>query len=170
MLRHCVIDVSDGIEGVRAVLVEQCDNIDDLRPLGQKWIGELSAEEYGLHTDIDTVIDDLKACSVNESVILVGKDNDEIIALFAVFAVPSFLGDQKIAVEKYWYAQRDHHTAGPKLYTEAVKWAREHGCSHLLTSGSKMASDRHDSICRFLEATGAQHFETSYIYNLGEQA
>jgi hypothetical protein len=140
--------------------------MEDLRPLGQEWLQELSADDYGLDVDLDVIVQDLKDWLQNEGVVLVAKENDEIIAVFALFAVPSYLGKQKIALEKYWYARTDHHVAGPKLYIEALDWAKQHGCSHLITSGSKMASDRHDSICKFLEKTGAQHFETSYIYKL----
>jgi lysylphosphatidylglycerol synthetase-like protein (DUF2156 family) len=148
--------------------IEQCHNIEELRPLAESWASELSADEYGLDVDLDIVKADLESWLKGEGTVLVAREGDEIVALFAVFAVPSYLGKQKIALEKYWYAKRGSHYAGPRLYLEALAWAREHNCSHLITSGSKMASDRHDSICRFLERAGAQHFETSYIYRLGD--
>jgi hypothetical protein len=112
------------------------------------------------------ILDDLKLCLASEGAVLVAEKEEVIIGLFALFAVDSYLGNQKIAVEKYWYVSDNTCLAGPRLYLAAVNWAREHGCSHLITSGSKMASDRHDSICQFLESSGAKHFETSYIYEL----
>jgi GNAT superfamily N-acetyltransferase len=149
------------------VTIEQCQNIEELRPLAELWLKEHSADNYGLEVDIDVIAQDLMIWLCGEGTVLVAKENDEVIGMFALFVAPSYLGKQKIAVEKYWYTQRGRAVAGPKLYIEAVEWARLHGCSHLITSGSKMASDRHDAICRFLERTGARHFETSYIYELG---
>jgi hypothetical protein len=148
------------------MLIEQCQNIEELIPLGSEWLEEITADAYGLDVDLSVILADLEQWLNGEGAVLVAKVDDEIVAMFALFAVPSYLGNQKIALEKYWYAREGHHFAGPKLYIEALNWAREHGCSHIITSGSKMASDRHDSICAFLEKTGAQHFETSYIYEL----
>ena len=148
------------------MIIEQCKTVEDLRPLADEWLSELNAEEFGLETDIEVVKADLEWWLDGEGVVLVAKEDDAILGMLAVFAVPSYLGRQKIALEKYWYCRNGSHFAGPKLYMEAIKWSKEHGCSHLITSGSKMASDRHDSICNFLEKSGAQHFETSYIYTL----
>lgn len=150
------------------MVIETCTDIEELRELAQEWFDELHAYEYGLDTDIEVLFDDLRMWMNSEGAIFVAKENDIILGAIIVFAVPSYLGKQKIAVNKYWYARVGHHVTGPKLYIEAMNWARLHGCSHLLTSGSKMASDRHDSICQFLEKTGAKHFETSYVYELKE--
>ena len=148
------------------MVVEECKNIEELRPLAELWLKEITADDYGLDVDLNVIGEDLKKWIAGEGAILVAKQSDVPIGLIAVFAVPSYLGKQKITLEKYWYAKKDGRMAGPKLYVEAINWAHSHGCSHLITSGSKMASDRHDSICRFLEKTGAKHFETSYIYKL----
>lgn len=150
------------------MIIEQCQDVEQLKPLGESWLQELKADEFGLNVDLDVIIQDLKRCVLDteDSAILVAKDGGGIVGVFAVFAVPSYLGRQKMAVEKYWFTKEHHNVAGPRLYVEAVNWAKKYGCSHLITSGSKMASDRHDSICRFLEKTGARHFETSYIYTL----
>ena len=167
--RRYATNAINGTEEDRVVIVQQCDNIDELRGLGLEWIRGSHADDYGLDVDIEVVLADLKSWMDGEGVVLIARDNDEIIAVFAMFAVPSYLGRQKIALEKYWYSRKGCHFAGPKLYMEAIKWAKEHGCSHLISGGSKMASDRHDSICDFLERTGAQHFETLYIYKLGDK-
>jgi len=132
-------------------------------------LSELQADKYGLDADIEVIKADLESWNKGEGAVLTAKHNNEIVALFAVFAVPSYLGRQKIALEKYWYARKGSHFAGPRLYMEAIEWAKKHNCSHLITSASRMMPHRHDSICGFLAKTGAQHFETSYIYNLQER-
>jgi len=148
------------------VIISECTDIEELRSLGQEWLDSLHADAYGMDTDIEVIAADLEMWLEEEGTVLVAKEEDEVIGLIAVFAVPSYLGKQKIAVNKYWYVRDGYYFAGPKLYVKALEWARSHECSHLLTSGSKMASDRHDSICRFLEKTGAKHFETSYVYEI----
>ena len=150
------------------MLIEECDNIESLRQLGSEWLSELQADRYGLDADIEIIKADLESWNKGEGAVLVAKHDNEIVALFALFAVPSYLGKQKIALEKYWYARKGSHFAGPRLYMAAIDWARQHNCSHLITSASKMMPDRHDSIGDFLLKTGARHFETSYIYQIGD--
>ncbi len=151
------------------MIIEECTDIEQLKSLGEHWISELNADEFGLDVDIGVIKADLESWNKGEGVVYVAKEGDTIIGMIAVFAVPSYLGNQKMALEKYWYTIDGSHFAGPRLYIEAVKWARDHGCSHIITCGSNMASDKHDAICRFMEHTGAKHFETSYIYHIGDE-
>ena len=147
--------------------IEECKDIEVLRDLGSQWIKEVRNDLFGLDVDLDVVKADLQHwMDTTEGAVLAAKIEGRIVGLFAVFAVPSYLGHQKVALEKYWYARRGSMFVGPKLYVEAVRWAKAHGCSHLITSGSMTMRKQHDAICRFLEKVGAQHFETSYIYNL----
>jgi hypothetical protein len=82
-----------------------------------------------------------------------------------VVVFDSYMGKQKIAVEKYWYCLREHPLAGVKLYAAAVYWAKAVGCSHLLASAS-CTSDRYERAGKFLEQAGARVFETTYITEL----
>ena len=150
------------------MIIEQCQNIEELRSLAWEWMEDSHPELFGLEVSLDVIKADLESWLAGEGAVLIAREGDEILGMFSLFAAPSYLGNQKIALEKYWYCRDGSHFAGPRLYMEAIKWAKEHGCSHLITSGSKMASDRHDAICNFLEKSGAQHFETSYIYKLGD--
>lgn len=148
------------------MIIEHCQNIEDLRPLAEAWMKESHPDEFGLEVDLEVVKADLESWMSGDGAVLIAREGDDILGMFALFVVPSYLGNQKIALEKYWYCKEGSHLAGPKLYIEAVKWAKEKGCSHLITSASKMASDRHDAICNFLTKAGARHFETSYILEL----
>lgn len=148
------------------MLIKQCNDVEQLRPLAERWISELDASSFGLEVDIETIKKDLESWLNGEGVILIAYDGILPVGFIAVFAVPSFLGNQKIAIEKYWYCIPGFPVAGAKLYVEAVAWAKSHGCSHLIASGSKLSLNRYDSICRFLEKTGAKHFEISYVYKL----
>ena len=150
------------------MIIEQCKNIEELRSLAWDWMEDSHPEQFGLEVDLNVIKADLESWLDGEGVVLIAREGDEILGMFSLFAVPSYLGNQKIALEKYWYCKTGSHFAGPRLYIEAIKWSKEHGCSHLITSGSKMASDRHDAICQFLEKSGAKHFETAYIYKLGD--
>lgn len=146
------------------MIIEHCQNIEELRPLAEKWFEMHNGDEFGLDVDLETIFNDLREWQRNEGTILVARHEGEPVGLFAVFVVPSFLGNQKIALEKYWFSRA--RVAGPRLYIEAVKWAQENGCSHLITNASNLASEMHDKVCRFLESTGAKMFETSYILEL----
>jgi hypothetical protein len=148
------------------MLIKQCHNVEDLRPLAERWISESKAGQFGLEVDIEMIKKDLEIWMQGEGIVLAAYDGIQPVGFIAVFIAPSYLGNQKIAVEKYWYAIPGYLIAGPKLYIEAVKWAKENGCSHVIFGGSKMSPDRHDGICKFLESTGAKHFETLYIYRV----
>jgi hypothetical protein len=146
------------------MIIEQCQNIEELRPLAERWFEIQNGDDFGLDVDLETIFNDLREWQRNEGTVLVAKNENEPVGLFAVFVVPSFLGNQKIALEKYWFSTLG--IAGPKLYIEAIKWSKKNGCSHLITNASHLASEMHDKVCRFLEMAGAKLFETSYIMEL----
>jgi lysylphosphatidylglycerol synthetase-like protein (DUF2156 family) len=120
-------------------------DIADIMPLAERWVSEAKADEFGLDVDMDVLVADLKQWFEGESVMYVAMVDDEPVGFMVVVVFDSYMGKQKIAVEKYWYCLREHPLAGARLYTEAIKWADENGCSHFIASASHL-SDRHDSL------------------------
>jgi lysylphosphatidylglycerol synthetase-like protein (DUF2156 family) len=135
--------------------IEVSYDIADIMPLAERWVSEAKADDFGLDVDMDVLV----------SVMYVAMVDDEPVGFMVVVVFDSYMGKQKIAVEKYWYCLREHPLAGARLYTEAIKWAGENGCSHFIAAASHL-SDRHDSTARLLEWVGARAFEQSYIMEL----
>jgi hypothetical protein len=146
--------------------IEQISDVEQLRSLGQCWMLEQNGDDFGLDIDLETIMADLDRWIQAEGTIFIAYDGVQPVGFFAVFAVPSFLGKQKIAIERYWFAIPGFSVAGPRLYCEAVRWAKENNCSHLIINASRLASAMHDKVCLFLEKNGAKPFETSFILEL----
>jgi hypothetical protein len=103
---------------------------------------------------------------MGDGALLLAYDGVELVGFFSVFAAKSSVSEQGIAVETFWFARPNRKMAGPVLFRAAKDWAQNHGCTHLIVSGSRLASDLHDKVCKFCEAVGMQPFETSYIVRL----
>jgi GNAT superfamily N-acetyltransferase len=134
-------------------------------PLAQQWRAECNADTFGLDTyQAETILGELQSwLDERPGVLLVALDGEKPVGFFAVFAVKSFLGEQNIALEKYWYALPNYSLAGVRLFRAAQQWAEEQGCSHLIVAASNLASEKHDKVCRFCQDMGMQLFETAYI-------
>ncbi len=114
----------------------QPEEFELLKPVGSSWMAEHNGELFGIDITIDDVLNDL--IESNTTVICL-HDGPDMVGFLALFATECFLGSQKIAVEKYWYVKPDCRTGGVVLLKEAVKWARENECSHLIMSASNLA-------------------------------
>jgi hypothetical protein len=150
--------------------VERIEHVDELRPLARLWVEGSNAARFGLRMDVSILLTDLAVSLQEESALFAVKDGSEVVGMFAVFALPSYLGDQKVAVEKYWYSMPDYHVVGPMLFKEGLRWAQRHGCSHLLCSASVLATDKHEKLERFYVSQGMKKLETVYIKNLEEES
>lgn len=128
------------------------------------WAAEHKGADFGISVIRENVETDIYSLTNGEnSDVMVLTDENEPVGLMVLMAVPSWLGDQRIAIEKYWYVKSDHRTGGFMMVEEAKKWAKEHGCSHLVMIASNMASEMHDKVCAFYEHVGMKLFETSFI-------
>jgi hypothetical protein len=140
-------------------------DIADIMPLAEQWVGEAKTDDFGLDVDMDVLVADLARWLEGESVMFVAQVDDNPVGFIVAVVFDSYMGKQKIAVEKYWYTLREHPLAGTRLYTQVIKWAKESGCSHFIASASHL-SERYDSAARLLEWIGARTFEQSYIMEL----
>lgn len=144
--------------------IEYLQNAELVRPLLERWEHVCRAEEYGFTVCVDAAIDDLQRWLGREpGTLICGYDGDEMIGFLAVFAINSTIGPDRVAIEKYWYADPNHKFAGPRLFNAAADWARDNGCSHLIVAASNLSSLHHDSVARFCEKLGMHLFETTYI-------
>lgn len=139
------------------------DNPEDVRPLLEHWEKFCRAGEFGLSATMDDVTADLKNWLTNMPGTLICAYEEEIVGFLAVFAIKSTCGPDRLALEKYWYADPNFKLAGPRLLAEAVRWAKANDCSHLVVAASNLSSGHHDSVVRFCEKQGMKLFETSYI-------
>ena len=136
----------------------------EIRPLYDAWLSISKGVEFGLDIDVDFTDENLQKILVTGGSLLVAYDDeDKPVGFFAISPIQSFFGRQMIAMEAMWFCLPNAHRAGPALLKEARQWSKEHGCSHLMISGSRLASDMHDSVCHFCERVGGKHFETVYL-------
>ena len=144
--------------------IDESQNAAAVCPLLEQWHEIQHGEVFGLDVSVAATEADLQArLDLGDGTLLVAWDGIELVGFFAVFKAKSSLSDQQLAVEIFWFAKPNHHSAGPALYHRAKVWAKDHGCTHLVVSGSHLASDLHDKVCAFCERLGMQAFETSYI-------
>jgi hypothetical protein len=76
------------------------------------------------------------------------------------------MGSQKLAVEKYWYVEKQYRIGGIQLLKQGYIWAKENGCSHIIMTASNLASGMYDKICNLYQRMGMELFETSYIQEI----
>ena len=144
-------------------------DVTTIRPLHAPWMQMMNGKEFGIMVDPGVAEERLRSIlESGEGTILVAykldDDAEDVpVGFFAVISVPSFFGEQKIALELLWFALPNAMTAGPRLLKAAMRWTEEHGCSHLMLSGSRLSSDMHDKVCEFCEKVGAKPFETVYL-------
>jgi GNAT superfamily N-acetyltransferase len=137
-------------------------DIEKLRPLGEMWFREHRARKYNIDISVDDILRDGKHwMEIEEAAVIVALDGDEPVGFLALFATDSFLGKQKLAVEKYWFATKG--IAIRMLINEAKKWAKEHGCSHLLMVASHIAGDKYRKVIDLYHHLGMKLFETTFI-------
>lgn len=148
-------------------MIIESKDIGLVRPLFGEWFARNNGGRYGLEFDLDVLESNLKEMLDNGAVLLVAMEGDEAIGWMAVYEVDSFVGPQKTAMVVFWYASKlGPVMTGPRLADAAVKWAEKAGCSHVMFSASRIASDSHDSICRYCEKVGMEQAETMYLYRV----
>lgn len=149
--------------------IDESQNATLVRPLLERWSEICRGAEFGLDFSVDGVERDLQArLDLGDGTLILAYDGIELVGFFAVFKTKSSLSEQPIAVETFWFAVPNHKLAGPALFHNARLWAKNHGCTHLVVSGSRLASGLHDKVCSFCERVGMKPFETVYIGEVDE--
>lgn len=146
------------------VRIDESKDVTKVRTLLGQWEKICHGSQFGLAVSVAGVERDLQArLDLGDGVLLIAYDGIEPVGFFAVFKGKSSLSDQTLAVETFWFALPNRKLAGPALFHAAKAWAKSHGCTHLVVSASRLASDLHDKVCSFCEKVGMKPFETVYI-------
>ena len=143
------------------------DNIEQLRPLAEKWLAECNASAFGLKAEVNKHLDNMWNFTVGMpdcDLLLLINDKEQVVGYMGLIIFISPLSDQKIANEHCYYVRPESRGAGGlRLLIEARKWAKSNGCSHLIMNASNLASDMHDKVCKLYQKMNMRKFETSYI-------
>ncbi len=139
-----------------------------IRPLYDDWAAIANGQKFGLDIDIEYADANLQKLLLAGGTLLVAYDADQPVGFFSISPMQSFFGRQTFAMETMWFALPSSPRAGLLLFKEAIKWTESHGCSHLMLSGSWLASGMHDAVCRFCEKVGAVQFETVYLLKIDD--
>jgi hypothetical protein len=138
-------------------------DVAEIRPLYDAWLSISHGDDFGLDIDSKVADANVQYLIAAGGALFVAYDNDVPIGFLTVSLVPSAVGKQIVAMCTYWFALPSSDLVGPNLIEVAKKWTANKGCGHLLITGSKLASDSHDKICRYCNRIGAKQFETIYI-------
>jgi GNAT superfamily N-acetyltransferase len=144
--------------------IETVTDIEILRPLCQAWIDESEAAAFGMDIDLESGMADLKNWhEVLDAVFLGMWVEEELIGFMALCVTPSALNRGHVfAMERYWFVRPDKRRHGVAFIDEAKKWAKEHGCTHLVMCASRLAGDMYPKLCAFYERMGFEKLETSF--------
>lgn len=134
-----------------------------IREVGEKWMKEHHGNQFSFEISIDVVIDDLIKSGTG---VIALWNEDKIVGFLALFIAQSFMGSQKLAVEKYWYVEKQYRIGGIQLLKQGYIWAKENGCSHIIMTASNLASGMYDKVCNLYQRMGMELFETSYIQEI----
>ena len=147
--------------------IVETKDVEAIRPLYDAWLSIANGEKFGI--TIDPVVADANMqtlCCAGGSLLVAYDEDDMPVGFFALSPMPSGFGDQIIATETMWFALPNMHGVGPALFEAACAWTKANGCSHLMTTASKLASDLHDKVGRFCLHAGSKHFETIYLLEI----
>ncbi len=141
------------------------DDIETLRPIAESWQEEAQANKFGIITDVNKHLFELRnMVDNNSSDLIILYDEDEPVGYIGLRYFDSPTGNQRIAEEHYLYVIPEKRgLISMRLIKNAKMLAKLKGCSHLILNASNLASELHDKLCRVYEKMGMRKFETSYI-------
>jgi len=136
-----------------------------LSEIVNSWAAECNAEKFGLNKNFDSFYEELDALQNDETAtLLVLYKDDKPVGLMGVVIFVSPIGTNRIANEHFWYVLPNHRgVKSIRLIEEAILWAKDNGCSHVMMNASCLASDLHDKVCDIYEMMGMKKYETVYL-------
>ena len=149
--------------------VTKATNVEQVRHVVLEWGQECNTDAFGMTTDMDSYLANMRDLIVGDDteLLLLISDKGRVVGYMGVMMFFSPVGKQKWVAEHHLYIMADHRGSGAlRLMIAAKDWAKEHGCTHLIMTASKLASDLHDKVCAFYKGVGMTHFETSYIQEI----
>ncbi len=140
-------------------MIRFLNDSDNLLPLIEKWRQESNHAAFGLAANVQKVADNLKSLPA----CLVMEREGAVVGFMGISVFISSIGPERIANEHFWYVLPEYRGHVRGFVTVAKKWAREHGCTHLMLNASYMASDRCERVSKFYQMMGFAPFEHTYI-------
>ena len=136
---------------------------EELRHVAEFWQKE-SVKDFGMEIDIEEHLDDLQNMIDSDTADLLVL-GDPPVGYMGLTTFKNPLGTELFANEHYWYIipEKRRGMGTIRLMRAAQEWVISKGCTHILMTASKLASDLHDNVCKLYEKTGFEHFETTYI-------
>jgi len=145
---------------------EILNNANVLQPLMVMW--EMEADtSFDIDTDLEIAIANLQKMIEDPDSDVIGLRNEtgRIVGYIGVVCFGNPVGKGLCANEHLWYVDPDFRgsTGSLRLIGDAIEWAKQRGCSHIIFNASQMASSQHERVCKLYERFGFRHFETSFI-------
>ncbi len=144
------------------------DDIETLRPIAKAWQDEAQANKFGIITDVNKHLFELRSMvDNNNSDLIILYDESEPVGYIGLRYFDSPTGNQRIAEEHYLYVIPEKRgLTSMRLIKNAKYLAKLKNCSHIIFNASNLASDLHNKLCRVYEKMGFAKFETSFITEL----
>jgi len=143
-------------------------DIETLRPIAESWQDEAQANKFGIITDVNKHLFELRSMvDNNNSDLIILYDESEPVGYIGLRYFDSPTGNQRIAEEHYLYVIPEKRgLTSMRLIKNAKYLAKLKNCSHIIFNASNLASDLHNKLCRVYEKMGFAKFETCFITKL----
>ena len=141
--------------------------VEFMRPLAEAWRKETQPEHLGIQIVAGRFMETLHdlANDPDSCLLLLGHEGRAVGFIGGVL-FDSPVEYKTVVQDRYWFVLPKHRGEGPmKLKKALQEWAEERGASYLMMSASRLASERHDGVCKIYART-MNHFETTYIQEL----
>lgn len=146
------------------MILDETDNIELLRSLGNEWETLAHGVDYGLPLDVDiwlTTMQTLKQRPDGDVLVLIDAGGNVRGSLGMTYR-PNHVGPGLIANECCFFVSPSARGGGLKLIHAAEKLARAKGCGFATFNASRIAGDA-DRSGRLYQHCGYNAFEISYL-------
>ena len=145
--------------------IQYCLGTATLKPLIIEWAKEINGDDFDMNIDPNCILADIERLVVSRDAdVLLLVHDDEPIGYLGIIISRSPTNGARIANEHHWFVSKAHRgVAAIRLLKAARQWGKDRGCSHIILTASKLASNLHNRTCKLYERLGMQLFETSYI-------
>jgi len=138
--------------------------VEFIRPLAEAWRNATQPEPFGIEIVTDRFMETLNELANDEdSVFLLLEHKGRAVGFIGGVLFNSPVEYKTVVQDRYWFVLPKHRGEGAMKLKKALgDWAEERGASYLMMSASKLASDRHDGVCKIYART-MKYFETTFI-------
>jgi len=148
--------------------IAYCNHVISLIPVLEEWRKESDGNEFGIMPSVEKTASHLQSMIENQNckVLIMFGDDGKAVGFMGIAITNNPVADGKIASEHLWYVIPSCRGKGLSLLRAGRIWAKENGCTHFMTTVSRVASKLHDSTCSIYERMGMKQIETTFICSL----